>query len=294
MIVAAGLTQTEAAATIETVQSRIAGLVNGQGNITVGDLERMATMLGFTDPGYQAALLERRRDNHKRGFWTSGHNRAYGEEIRLLIDIERHAERIRGSMMEIVPGLLQCESYVRALCRCNRPRRRQPRRTRAGAGSALGHLRQGRSAQRALCVVRVVLAQGVGDAKVMREQIDYLIKLSNWQNMMIQIMWFNAPLGRRSSIGESFILMRIPSPGVAGSLDMAYIEGVAEIRYLDDKKVLDAHDNAWPRLSTAALNFEESRLRFAIQRRSSAVRMITGSSAKLVRESLADEDQTGV
>jgi hypothetical protein len=98
-----------------------------------------------------------------------------------------------------------------------------------------------------------------GDVRVMREQLDHLVKLSNREHVMIQVMPFNAPPGRRSPIGNRFTLVRVPSPGAAGPLELAYIEGEGEIRYLDDKKALSAHDVAWSRLSTAALSFEDSR-----------------------------------
>jgi hypothetical protein len=43
-------------------------------------------------------------------------------------------------------------------------------------------------------------------------------------------------------------------------LELAYVESVAgEIRYLDDKKTLRAHEAVWVRLSDAALTFEETR-----------------------------------
>jgi hypothetical protein len=114
MIEKAGSTQTEAAKIIESSQSRIASLIGGGSIIAPGDLELLAKGLGFTDPGYLAALRDLRRDNHKRGFWTTGHNRAYSEEIRLRVDLERHADEIRGVEVEVVPGLLQTERYARA------------------------------------------------------------------------------------------------------------------------------------------------------------------------------------
>lgn len=260
MIAVAGVTQTEAAAMIETSQSRIAGLVNGQGRITVGDLERLATRLGFTDPGHQAALLELRRDNHKRGFWSSGHNRAYAEELRLLIDLERHADELRTYEVEIMPGLVQCEAYVRAV-HADVPDQ---------DGVTLDDRVQARLARQDIYdkpeppAVHFVLSESClrrvwGDEQVMREQIDYLLALSERTTVLVQVMPFRSPLGRRSLIGHRFTLLRVPSPGVAGPLELAYTEGHGEIRYIDDKKALAAHRNAWTRLSVAALSFEESR-----------------------------------
>ncbi|HET9137728.1 Scr1 family TA system antitoxin-like transcriptional regulator [Actinophytocola sp.] len=259
MIAAAGKTQTEAGALIEVGQSRIAGLVNGIGAISVGDLVLLANGLGFTDPGYQDALLELRRDNHKRGFWTMGFNRAYSEEIRLMVDLERHADQIRSYQVEIMPGLVQCESYARAL-HADAPE----------AGVTLDDQVQARMARQDIYDkadppgVHYVLSESClrriwGDRHVMREQIDYLIKLSDRPNVMIQVLPFDVPPGRRSPVGNRFTLVRVPSPGVAGPLELAYIESQVEIRYLDDKKALAAFDQVWARLSTVALSYAESR-----------------------------------
>lgn len=260
MINAAGKNQSEAAALIETSQSRIAGLTNGQGNITVGDLERLANKLGFTDAGYQAALLELRRDNHKRGFWSTGYHRAYSEDIRLRIDLEKHADQIRSAEVEIMPGLAQCEVYARAL-HADMPEQ---------GGLTLDDRVQARLARQDIYdkesppVVHFVLSESClrrvwGDEEVMGEQLDHLVRLSNRTNVMIQVMPFKARAGRRSPIGTRFTLVRVLSPGVAGPLELAYTEGEGEIRYLDDKDALAAYDTAWTRLSTAALSFEESR-----------------------------------
>jgi predicted XRE-type DNA-binding protein len=260
MIRTADKNQTEAAKEIETTQSRIAGLITGVGAISVGDLERLANRLGFTDPAYQETLLELRRDNHKRGFWSSGHNLAYRDEMRLLVDLEQAADQIRSAQVEQMPGLLQCESYVRSMY-ADLPEQ---------GGVTLEERVQARVARQVVFhkedppTIHFVLSESClrrfwGDLPVMREQINHLVKLSDLPNVMIQVMPFNAPPGRRSPIGNRFTLIRVPSPGVAGPLELAYTEGEGETRYLDDKKALIAHDRSWARLSTAALSFEESR-----------------------------------
>lgn len=60
-------------------------------------------------------------------------------------------------------------------------------------------------------------------------------------------------------MGYRFTLLRVPSPGAAGPLEIASTESPGEIRYMDDRKALDAHESAWARLSSAALSFADSR-----------------------------------
>ncbi|WP_190812385.1 DUF5753 domain-containing protein [Saccharopolyspora pogona] len=261
MIDTARISQTEAAKLIETSQSRINALIGGTGAIAPGDLMLLASKLGFTDEGYQEALREMRRDNHKRGFWSAGHNRAYDEEVRLLVDLEKHADQIRWSQVEVIPGLLQCEAYVRAMY-ADLPEI---------DGLTLDERVNARLARKDILdkseapSLRFVLSESClrrmwgGRREVIRQQLDHMIKLSNRENVMIQVMPYESAPGRKSPIGNNFVLLHVPSPGQAGPLELAYVEGVAEIRYIDDKKALAAHDTAWARLSTAALNFAETR-----------------------------------
>ncbi|WP_439664778.1 Scr1 family TA system antitoxin-like transcriptional regulator [Lentzea sp. HUAS TT2] len=60
-------------------------------------------------------------------------------------------------------------------------------------------------------------------------------------------------------LGTSFTLVRVPSPGAAGHLELAYTESESQIRYLDDELSLNAHDQAHARLPAAALSYEKSR-----------------------------------
>jgi Domain of unknown function (DUF5753) len=262
MMNTAGISQSRVAAMLETSQSRIAVLLNGGGSIAPGDLMVLATRLGFTDRGYLDALSELRRDNHKRGFWSTGYNRAYSEDLRLLIDLERHADQIRATDIETVPGLLQCEAYIHAMY-VDQPSELE--------GLTLEEAVQARVARQEILnkpkppLVHHVLSESClrrrwAPAEVMCEQIEHLITLSHRPNIMIQLMPFDMPAGRRSPIGTRFTLLRAPSPGVAGPIELAYLEGEqGEIRYLDDKKTLVAYDTAWTRLTAAALSFTESR-----------------------------------
>jgi transcriptional regulator with XRE-family HTH domain len=258
MLATAGATQAEAARMLETSPARIASLINGGSTIGVGDLVLLATKLGFTDEGYLDALRELRRDNHKRGYWTTGHNRAYAEDMRLLVDLEKDAERIRTVRVEVVPGLLQCESYVRAQ-HADQPDS-APFEDRVNARLARQEILERPEPP----TVEFVLSESClrrvwGDAAVMREQVDHLIKLSKRPNVLLQVMPFDLPRDRQVSISNPFTLIRVPSPGAAGPLETAYVEGVGEIRYLDDKKALAAHEAAWTRLSNAALRYDETR-----------------------------------
>jgi len=260
MLAKAGVTQLEAARMLETSPARIASLINGGSTIGVGDLVLLATKLGFTDEGYLEALRELRRDNHKRGYWTTGHNRAYAEELRLLIDLEKDADRIRTVRVEVIPALLQCESYVRAQHAEIEERDGVDREDFIRARLA----RQDILDEREPPTLEFVLSESClrrvwAPPEVMREQIEHVIRLSKRPNILVKVVPFDLPASRRVAISDTFTLIRVPSPGAAGPLEVAWTEGAGEIRYLDDKKALAAHEASWTRLSNAALRYDETR-----------------------------------
>lgn len=247
------LSHAKAADLIETSQTRMTGLVNGTATISPGDLKMLAEKLGFTDAGYIDALLELRRDNHKRGAWTSGYMRAYHEDVRLLVDLERHADLLREVQSELVPGLLQCESYARAV----HARSADPENSVQARLARQQVLLNDTSPQYRAVLSESCLRRVYGDTTVMREQIQHLMKLSKRPNITLQILPFSVG-SEGIGIQDRFILVRVPSPGVAGPLELAYLENVGEIRYVDDKKVLARRESVWADLTAAAQNTGDS------------------------------------
>ncbi|RDI42467.1 helix-turn-helix domain-containing protein [Nocardia mexicana] len=263
MINTAGLSQNEAAKIIETSQSRIAMLTNGASSITVGDLERLATELGFTDTGYLDTLKELRRDNHKRGFWNSGYRRAYIEELRLLVDLEAHASLLRVAEAEIMPGLIQCESYIRALHEPEHPTEPDPDQVTVEDSVQARLARQQILTESQSPEFRAILSESClrreyGGRAVMVEQLEHLLTLSRRPNILLQVLPFTVTT-HGAGMEDRFTLIRVPSPGAAGDLDMAIVESQGDIRYIDDKPAVTAREAVWSRLSAAALGVEDSR-----------------------------------
>ncbi|MEU6561044.1 helix-turn-helix domain-containing protein [Nocardia nova] len=265
MLSTAGVNQAEAARIIDTSQSRIAMLINGASSITVGDLERLAVTLGFTDPGYLDSLEALRRDNHKRGFWNTGHRRAYLEELRLLVDLEAHASMLRVAEAEIMPGLIQCESYIRAL---HEPPHDAADAPEPGTVTVEDSVRARLARQDVLTgpgapdfhavLSESCLRREYGGRSVMAEQLEYLLALSHRPNITLQVLPFAATT-RGAGMEDRFTLVRVPSPGAAGDLDMAIVESQGDIRYIDDKPAVRARETVWGRLSVAAADPERSR-----------------------------------
>jgi Domain of unknown function (DUF5753) len=254
------LSHTKAAALIETSQTRMTGLLNGTGSIKPAELELLAIRLGFTDQAHIDTLLELRRNSHQRGAWATGYNRAYAEDFRLRVDLERHADLIRTVEVEIMPGLAQCEAYIRALHQGFDDQH----------GVTEEDFIQARLQRQQVLLrddspeYRVVMSESClwreyATPEIMREQLDHLITLSRRPNVVLQVLPFRFRAGVCTPMNHPFVLLRVPSPGAAGPLEVAYLEGLGDIRYLDKDTALTAHDNTFHRLSTHALNANDTR-----------------------------------
>jgi plasmid maintenance system antidote protein VapI len=257
-----GQSQAEVAALIRFRPQKITDVIAGRAVISYGDLLTLARELGLED-GHTDMLVALHQDSNKRGFWSTGYNRAYHEDFRLMVDLERSADLLRCLESEIVPDLVQCEAYIRALFAAQGAEG-------DGDGMSVEDWVQARL-QRQEVLARddplqyhVVLSESClwreyGGVSVMREQLEHMLKLSKLDHVLMQVLPFKERASGTQVATRPFILVRVPSPGVAGPLEVGYIQGEKEIRYIDDKKALDAYEKAWRLLTSAALPADDSR-----------------------------------
>lgn len=255
-----GMSQTELGKAIGKRQNKIAYVELGQAVLTVPDLQTMLDALQVTEADHRAAILEMHADSHRKGEWTTGFMRAYGENVRLLVDLERHADQIFYVTFEIVPGILQHEEYVRSLC----ARKRLPRGVTADDVVLAWKARQEILTMPDAPTVQLVLSESClrrkwGSPEIMRLQMAHLIKLSQLPTVQLQVLTFDDSVEDLSPLGHGFTMLRVPSPGRAGNLYMSYNEGVKEMYYRDDPKVIDAHEEVRAATMAAAQSPEDSR-----------------------------------
>lgn len=237
-------------------QSKIAALEDGKATIKEHELLALADLLEASGEE-RAILLDLWTDSGKKGFWSTGYGRAYPYEFRFMADLERHADALRTVEAEVVPGMLQCESYVSALFAHlagaefdDRVEARLSRsRLLSEASAPILHAVVSESA----------LRREYGNPDVMREQMEYLIDISRWENVRLQVLPFRRRGGRQIAIRSMFTLVHMPPSGIGGSLEIAFSEGVGDIRYLDDEKALQEHHSSFGRFTAAALDFEPTR-----------------------------------
>jgi Domain of unknown function (DUF5753) len=83
--------------------------------------------------------------------------------------------------------------------------------------------------------------------------------MSRRPNIQLQVLPFKTSTYHGASVSYKFMILRIPSPGVSGPLEVVCIDQLVDFRYLEDKPDLVAHDKLWHRLSAAALSPKDTR-----------------------------------
>jgi uncharacterized protein DUF5753 len=159
-------------------------------------------------------------------------NGAYEEWVRAYLDIEERATVLRSWEPLVVPGLLQTESYARAMIRAGRP---------GDSDAEVDKLVMARIARQQIwdrqdppppmlgvILGEAVLRQLVGDATIMREQLGRLLDAARNPRITIQVMPFAA--GAHPGMLGPFVVASFETGPDAAYLDNALTGQVSERR----------------------------------------------------------------
>lgn len=260
MMAVSGINRGELARRMDYSPSRVTELLNGTATTTVGDVKMMAEVMGFgDDAGYVEALQDLRKNDNKRGFWTTGHQRAFREDFRLMWMLEREADLLRCVSSEIIPDILQCEQYMRALFLDEEEDDESKVEDYVAGRVQRQKVLQGPTDYHAV-MSESCLTSEFGGADVMREQMRHLVKLSRKSNVSIQIVPNKARASGRKAVAVSFQLISLPPAprSMAGAVELAYVAGPGEIRYIDEPNALAAYKRTWSRATAGAQPMEDS------------------------------------
>ncbi|ROP40332.1 helix-turn-helix domain-containing protein [Saccharothrix texasensis] len=252
----AGVEPKEVAKLLGRDTTRVTKMEKGREGLTPGDAKMLLDHYGVHTEAEKAEIVELARTRSQRGRWA-GHRATVPMELRPYYDFELDSSGLRLYGTELVPGVLQTMSYMRALLvarnRVDRDKiddvitmrlERQQILFRDQPTDAAFVLSES-------CVRRVF-----GGNAVMHEQMLHLANLAQRPNIRIQVLPFDAP-GGASTFG--FTMLRIPAPTSAPPLEMAYVENLHDADYLDGDKEVADYANLWANLTANALGVEESR-----------------------------------
>ncbi|WP_268811584.1 helix-turn-helix domain-containing protein [Kibdelosporangium aridum] len=231
--------------------TKISRIMNMASRPSVADVKMMGELYGAS-PEQLAMLMDLARNLGRKGDWT-GYKSVYRESARLLIDMEARCDQLRRAGVNMVPGLLQTEPYVRVLSRLM---------ARFGFTFDEDDTVQARLARQAVLHGNVkasfilcesALRRVFGDRTVMYGQMKHLLTVASQPNVEIQILPFAGTGGQVMYSWLSFALIHVPSRGISTPLNFVHLEQFDDARFIDDPDLVNSYERLWSELVAASL-----------------------------------------
>jgi hypothetical protein len=261
---AARISRADAGWQIRASESKVSRMELGRVGFKERDVSDLLDLYGLQDEQERSRLMELARAANNPGWWSR-----YGDVMPSwfanYVGLEVAAKLIRTYEVLFVPGLLQTETYARAVVQLGKAylppdeidQRVALRVTRQQILTRADPVR--------LWVVidEAVLRRPIGGRDAMCEQIEHLLKVSQLPNITLQVMPFSS-VGYPGA-GGAFTIMRFPEGDLP---DVVYIEHAASALYLDKLEDLDEYAAIMDALTIAAapVNETPARLTEALER----------------------------
>jgi len=246
---AAGKSQEEAGAYAGIRAATISRIENGKHAILAKNVRALCQLYDVGAPLVDT-LVRQAEESNERGWWLS-YSDTMPNWFETYVGFEADAKEIRTYQSELVPGLLQVESYVRAVRSLYGP----VSEAELAKSVAFRLERQKRFATRppAYKVVlnEAVVRRPVGD---MSAQLQHLIDLSDRDFLTLQVLPFDT--GPHQSMGGPFSLLTLPEEP---SPNFVYLEHEAGAVYLERPSDLQRYEVKFDAVSEQALSPQETR-----------------------------------
>lgn len=254
-----GMTGEEAAERMSWSGSKLSRIERGQVATNSDDVRDLLALYGVEDPDLCRTLATLARESRRRGWWH-----VYGdimpERFEVYLGLEPEADTLRFYQSQIVPGLLQTESYARALLGAD---------TASADSREIDRRAELRIRRQELLTgenppdIWVVLDESVihrpiGGPKVMAEQLRHLRRLSEMRHITIQILPFTA--GAHSGLNGSFDILEFTESDIHAPR-LVHLENMTSSLYIEKAAEVKSYTTAFEHLRTSAL-YPADTLRF--------------------------------
>ncbi|MEU6845131.1 helix-turn-helix transcriptional regulator [Streptomyces sp. NPDC046716] len=248
---AAGLKREDAAKVLRVTAATVRRMETAEVALKIPYLQMLLKSYGVADTE-AAAFVQLAEDANKPGWWQRFHDILPGW-FSMYVSLEGAASLIRSYEPHFVPGLLQTEEYARGVLKSGAIGRElvdDPDRVERHV--ALRMQRQAlltrEDAPRLWMVMdETALLRPVGDAAVMRGQIDRLLEVTDLPNVTLQVAQFSS--GPHPGTYGPFVLFRFAVPELP---DMVYSEYLTGAVYLDARPEVATHLEVMDRMAAHA------------------------------------------
>lgn len=238
----------DAAQALECQVPKVRKIEIGKATISPGDVRLLLDLYSVSDErrdvAVQLAREGRKRSRVRVPDWA-----------RRFVAMERISGSVRNYENELVPGLLQTESYAQAVAVATAPEPPQSQidRLLEVRAERQSHLYSEDGPLLAAVINESVIRRPVGGSETMSEQLQHLRKLSDLPSVTLQILPFSA--GAHAALGASFAILGLREPAGA---KMIFSEDLANAGYIDNSAQIEQYDLVFDHLMSTALNSDDS------------------------------------
>jgi transcriptional regulator with XRE-family HTH domain len=246
-----GMTGEQAAAKMSWEQSKISRMETAKMRITSGEVMELCETYGI-DGDKRDQLIVLARSARQQDWW-----REYSDYVKKgfidFLAFEAEARTSCGYEAQVIPGILQCEEYARAILLGSQPRPSDE----VDRGVEVRLARQQRVTQSAdplnvwAVIDEAVLHRALERPEVMVTQLEHLLYLGELGNVSIQVLPYRA--GIHAAIDGPFVLLTFD-----GYPDLLYIEHLVGCVYLEKPSETDKGRLIFEHLRSAAMNTGDS------------------------------------
>ncbi|TDB91283.1 XRE family transcriptional regulator [Actinomadura sp. KC216] len=253
-----GLTGDEVAERLTWSTAKVSRIENARTGAKIGDVLKLLDLYGI-DGSRRDDLVSLAHDAARRGWWEE--YRDLPGELASFVALESEATAVREWGSTVFPGLLQTEGYARnviggwsdlaTLPPQELERRVDVRMRRREV------LHRAQSLELSAVLDEAVLQRRIGDQKVMREQLEHLLRMTELPNVTVRILPLNTA---HSVLAESFILLQFSPVHDIVFPDIVHTESLT-ISHFAEEAVTHMYRLAYKSLADQALDATESRQR---------------------------------
>jgi transcriptional regulator with XRE-family HTH domain len=248
------LTAAQVAKALSWSESKVSRIESGKSPLADQDAKLLLGEYGVGDPDEIRQFITLARKSRQNGWWHSFGD-ALPEWFKPYLGFEADAASIWTYQTELVPGLLQTESYAQAVIRATEPDfSAEEVEARASARVQRQEILTSEAPPKVWAILNeAVIRRIVGSAGIMKEQLTALAdRAESLPNVTVQVLPFDA--GAHVSMGYSFSYLSFDD--VPGSV--VYAEGITSGTYFDKQSDLSRHEEMFQRLVAASERPEKS------------------------------------
>ena len=245
------------AAALRWSPSKISRYERARTGLRPREVQRLLDYYQVTGPR-RALLLELAEDAARKGWWEEFSD-SLSEDYQQFIGLEHEASSIAIWHVDVVPGLLQTESYARHII--SSYSRVEP--IPPGMVGRLVRVRMRRQQvldreglQLSVVLYESVLRRRIGDDAVMREQLQRLAREADRPNLTLQVLPLDA---QHPVVGESFVIFGFGADGGAMLQDVVSTEHMRSGFTVEGERETYLHRLAFRALTEASLEPAASR-----------------------------------